>query len=278
MSPKRTLDELVLIYETEHTLVDIFCEGPSDHLLFKFFADAIDSKSVGVYSADQIEWPSELGSYGGHRARILFLSNVLSSRTLKGICVIDKDLDTIENRTPGNRNLIKSDYACTDMCGLETDDLWTFIYSRFNLTLSEDQLRSVFDACKHVFSIRFLRDEHCPGSTVAAADEILADASNFSISVGNYLERCRQLNGYDVRWDKVISGQSTLYQSLNGDFRDYINVHDLGKILAAIIRKLKSRSVSLAPNFIENHCCYVVMARRLFGYPLFSEISLRLTG
>jgi hypothetical protein len=278
MSPKRTLEELVLIYQTEPTLFDVFCEGPSDLLILKFFTDAIESKSTGVYSADQIEWPHELGSHGGHRSRIVFLSNALSSKTLKAICVVDKDLDTIENRTPNNTNLIKSDYANIDMYGLETDDLRTFIYSKFNLTVSEDQLASVFDACKRLFTIRFLRERHCPGSTIAPADDMLTDASSFAFSVDDYLERCRQLNGYDVRWNKVINEQDALYISLNGNFREYINVHDLGEILVAIIRKQKSKSVSLTPDFIAKHCGYVVMAQRLFGYPLFSDISTRLTG
>ena len=42
MIPKRTVAELILLYETEPSLIDVFCEGPSDTAILKFFAEAIN--------------------------------------------------------------------------------------------------------------------------------------------------------------------------------------------------------------------------------------------
>jgi hypothetical protein len=277
MIPKRTIDEFLLIYRVEPTLLDVFCEGPSDANVFKFFVDAFEKRAICVYSADQIEWPSDLGDHGGNRARLVFLSNEITSRALRSICVIDKDLDTIKDQTPGNSSLIKTDYANLNMYGLDPDDLRTFIYSRFNVSITDEQLASVFEACKHIFTTRFLKELHCVGSTIPSADDILTEPENVTFSKEKYLGRCRQLNGYDSRWNDVEQGQPSLFASLNGDFRDYINIHDLGEILVAAIRKLKSRSVTLTPDFIAKHCVYVLMAQRQFGYPLFSELSRRLT-
>jgi hypothetical protein len=276
MTPKRTLDELILICQTEPQLIDVFCEGPSDCSIFNFFAEAMGSKAA-VYAADQIEWPDDLDDDDGHRGRIVFLSNELSIRGLNGVCVVDSDLDTIANQTVGNGNLIKSDHACIDMYGLDADDLQALFYGAFNVSISVDQLAATFDACKHLFAIRFLRKQHCVGSRIASADEISADPAAFSFSVQSYLERCKQLNGYDVRWDSVIQQQNALYASLQGDFRDYINVHDLGTILAAIVRKLKSKAVYITPDFIAKHLAYFLMTQKRFGFPLFSELSTRLT-
>jgi hypothetical protein len=278
MTPKRTLEELILIYQTEAQLIDVFCEGPSDFSIFNFLADAAGSKTTAVYTADQIEWPDELDDFEGNRGRIVFLSNQLSARNLNGVCIVDKDLDTIVNQTADNGNLIKSDYACVDMYGLDTDDLQDFFWGTFNIKISAGQLAATFDACRHLFAIRFLRKKYCAGSRIANADEIMTDPTTFSFSVQAYLERCKQLNGYDVRWDSVIQHQNALYASLQGDFRDYINVHDLGEILATIIRKLKRRAVHIAPDFIVKHLVYFLITQRRFGYPLFSKLSMHLTG
>jgi hypothetical protein len=276
VTPKRTLEEIVLIYETERALVDLFCEGHSDAAVLKFFVEGREEVKTAVYDADQIEWPDEIGSEGGNRARMVFLSNALSSRGLKGICVIDKDLDTIKDKTATNGILLKTDYACLDMYGLEPDDLGTFIYSRFNIDMTDEDVRKILDACKHLFAIRFLREEHCAGSSIADVRRMISDGKNIEFAVDSYLERCKQLNGYDTRWDKVIEKEAETFDALNGDFRDYINVHDLGTMLAAIIRSIKSGSVSIETNFIERHCAYVILSLRNFGFPFFSQISSKL--
>lgn len=276
MTPKRTLDEILLIYQTERTLVDVFCEGPTDAAVIKFFVEGRDSAKTAVYDASQIEWPEEVGSEGGNRAKVVFLSNALSSRGLKGICVIDKDLDTIADKTATNSALLKTDYACLDMYGLEPGDLRTFIYSKFNIDMKDEDVSKIFDACKHVFVIRFLREVHCPGSSIADVRRMIADGKKVEFAVDTYLARCKQLNGYDARWDKVIEEEAATFSALNGDFRDYINVHDLGTMLASIIRAIKSNSVSLETNFVEKHCVYVILSLRNFGFPLFSHLSTRL--
>ncbi len=268
----------MLIYQTEPELLDVFCEGPSDKLVFSSFAEAVGTNRTAVYTAQHIEWPEEIGSQGGNRSKIVFLSRQLAAKAVRGICVIDKDLDEIEDQTALNDHLIKTDYSCTPMYGLETEDLQSLIYSRFNLSITSDQFSRVFEACKHIFAVRFLREKHCLGASVAPPAEIFTEPTSFTISVQRFLDRCKQVNGYDVRWDKVVQEHDALFASLRSDFRHYINVHDLGAILGSIIRALKSRSVSVAPDLIEKHCLYVLLSQKLFGYPLFGELSVPLTA
>jgi hypothetical protein len=274
--PKRTLEELLLIYQTEWTLIDVFCEGPGDHAILKSFVDAIQRRRTAVFDADQIEWPDGLSNEGGNRSRIVFLSKELSSRALHGICVIDRDLDTIEDHTPGNGCLLKTDYSSLDMYGFDRDDVSTYIYSTFNVSLDAAQVDQILEACKRLFVIRFLRERHAVGSSIADARRIISDEKNCTVGVKEYLQRCKQLNGYDARWDIINELEDGVFNGVGGDIRDHINVHDLGDILASIIRAIKSRSVSIDPNFIAKHCAYVLLTSRNFGYPLFSELSRRL--
>jgi hypothetical protein len=130
-----------------------------------------------------------------------------------------------------------------------------------------------------------LRGRASPASSVGCEhpelrDHIAArfsDAKKVEFAVDAYLERCKQLNGYDVRWDKILEGEAKTFSALNGDFRDYINVHDLGAILAAIVHAIKSRSVSIETNFVERHFAYVILSLRNFGFPFFSQLSSRLS-
>lgn len=212
----------------------------------------------------------------GERQLVFLMLVSFVTRDDKSIVYIDEP--ELSLNIKWQRRLISSILKLIDMYGLDTDDLRALVYSKFNLDISVNQLATVYDACKHIFTIRLLREKYCVGSTIPSANGILADSDIFSVSVGAYLDRCKQLNGYDVRWDRVVREQGALFASLQGDFRDYINVHDLGDILAAIIRKLKSRSVSLTADFAAKHFAYVLMAQCRFGFPLFSELSTRLTN
>ena len=161
------------------------------------------------------------------------------------------------------------------MYGLDSEDLGAFIYSTFNVELTSQQVECIFEACKRLFVIRFLRDKHAAGSSIAQPRRIMLDGGDVKIGV-KCLDRCKQLNGYDDRWTKIIECEEAFFQKLNGDFRDYINIHDLGDILAAVVRSLKRKSVAIESNFIAKHCAYVMLSSRNFGFPLFGELSRRL--
>lgn len=276
MAPRRTLEEVLLISEVESSLVDVFCEGLSDVQVLTFFVSAISGIRASVYSADQIEWPEDLSTFGGHRGKIVHLSQMLSSRGVNGICVVDRDLESIEPATDLNPNLLMTDYSCLNMCGLDEGDVREFIYSKYNVALSAAQLLSVFEACKHLFVARFLRDRFCAGASLPTAEKILVDPVSCEVSVGVFLDRCKQLNGYDVRWDKVSSNHEGVFKSLSGSFRDYINIHDLDRMLSTVVRSHKSKSTNIPTDFVGKHCIYVLIAQRMFGFPLFEQLSTRL--
>lgn len=277
MFPRRTVDEFILLYQTERNLADIFCEGPSDALIFKFFTSAFNKVAPAVYSADQIEWPEHSVPAGGNRGKIAALSQLLADGRLNGICIIDKDHDGIVEQTSRNSSLILTDYSCLEMYGLSVDDLQIFIYSNFNLSITDDHLANIFDACKHIFAVKYLREKYCAGSTVATVEYILDGASFDAFSIARYLDRCKQLNGYDARWETVLAELSNLIDSLNDDIRNYLNAHDLSELLGIIVRRMKSRSLSAPSAPILKHFSYALVAQRQFGYPLFEKLSTRLT-
>lgn len=276
MGAKRTVDEILLICETEPSLVDVFCEGAFDAGILDQFVGGLGAANTSVYFADQIEWPDELDDDGGNRKRVIFLSEQLSALAVNGICVIDRDLDTIQDATAVNANLLKTDYSCIDMYSLDVDDLVVLLYSRYNIVIEPEQIGQILDACKAIFSVRYLRDKHCAGASIATPEKIIQSAKELKFSVQNFLERCKQRNGYDSRWDHVFREQDELLRSMVEDIRCYINVHDFGEILSIIVRSLKSKSVSLEPEFLSRHLAYRMLSQSMFGFPLFSEISTRL--
>jgi hypothetical protein len=207
----------------------------------------------------------------------VYLSRKLAELQLRGTCVVDRDLDTIEDNTHGNANLVKTDYSCMEMYGLLDADLNAFVLATFNVTLSSDNLSAIFDACKQLFVIRYLREKYCVGASLPDAAEIVKyDEKGVAILTDTYLGRCRQVNGYDARWDKVANEWADRVGKLGNERRDYINIHDMGSVLAKVIRTMKKKSVAIDFHFLEKHCVYVVISRALYTDPMFKLIEAKL--
>lgn len=277
MLPKRSVAEIIFIAKTEGAINDVYCEGQLDRQVISAFSAHIGKNATLVCAAEQIEWPEEVGTYGGHRGRILYLSGKLASEGLRGTCVIDRDLDTIENTTEGNANLVKTDYSCMEMYGLLSDDLKAYLSATYNAAISDLVLKSVFEACRQLFVIRYLREKYCVGASLPKPNEIVELVENSVIILTDvYLDRCRQVNGYDPRWDKVSAEFKAVLSQLGAENRDYIHIHDMGSIMEKIIRKIKKGVVALEFHFLEKHCVYVIISRALYSDPIFKAIEARL--
>jgi len=166
-----------------------------------------------------------------------------------------------------------------EMYGLLEDDLVAYLSATFNVTFSKANLNTLFESCKQLFVIRHLREKYCVGASLPSSAEIVNyEEGTITIAIDAYLERCTQVNGYDPRWDKVISEYKDVLKTLGDEKRDYMNIHDLGAILAKIVRAIKRRAASVDSLFVEKHCVYVVISRALYSDSMFKSIETRLAA
>ena len=98
---RRKLDELVVRYQLEPSLNDVYVEGLTDKRIIQWFLDKsnLDTKNVAVYEIDTIDIPTDrlfaLELNNGNRSRVIFLAFELQS-LFEGslppvICIADKD-------------------------------------------------------------------------------------------------------------------------------------------------------------------------------------------
>jgi len=274
MLPKRTVSEIIFIAQTEQSLVDVYCEGPLDARVILSFARSTGHANTLVYPAELIEWPEDAATFNGHRGKVVYLSNKFTAMKLQGACVIDQDLDTIQNSSPENGNLLKTDFSCMEMYGLAEDDLSAYLSATYNVSISASTFSTIFAAIKLLFVIRFLRDKYCMGASLPPPVEIIAGTPDkLEIARDAYLDRCSQVNGYDNRWDKLRAAIQPELDSLGTEKRNYMNIHDLSAVLAKVIRLRKSKTVQLDPFFLERHCAYLIISRSLYSHPMFDRLT-----
>jgi hypothetical protein len=121
---KRTLQELLALYELEPSLKDVYVEGRSDYNLVKWFLDRKGKSDVRVHRIESVELPPELfktdnlQSKSNHDA-IILLSEVLSRRfsgcNLAVVCIADTDFDKHLKRCRKNAFLQYTDYTSFEM-------------------------------------------------------------------------------------------------------------------------------------------------------------------
>ena len=102
---RRTFDELVVRYELEPSICDIYVEGLIDKSLIEWFLNESDleTENITVYEIDTVDIPTnelfELGLNDANRSRLIVfaikLQTILKSQLPNVICIADKDFDDL---------------------------------------------------------------------------------------------------------------------------------------------------------------------------------------
>jgi hypothetical protein len=102
---RRTIAELLVRYELEPSLKDVFVEGPSDRTLVQLALKHCGAQErIQAYEIDTVEVPAVLlerrGLRDGNKGRLLALADELASRSGRDlqcsvVCLVDQDLDGV---------------------------------------------------------------------------------------------------------------------------------------------------------------------------------------
>ena len=121
--PRRELAELIVKYQLEPSLRDLYVEGPQDKALYQWYLEDIGCKDVAVYEIDSVEITQEItgrnGLGNGNRNRIMALALELDKRfptTLSYVkCIADRDFDFLLGLFISANHLLYTDYTSVDM-------------------------------------------------------------------------------------------------------------------------------------------------------------------
>lgn len=120
---RRTIDELVTRYILEPELRDIYVEGPSDKILFKWFLNKNECNNIEIYEINSIDINDDLintlGLQSGNRDRLVALSveleRFLPTSIKYVLCIADSDFDFLLGRKYGSRYLLYTDYTSIEI-------------------------------------------------------------------------------------------------------------------------------------------------------------------
>jgi hypothetical protein len=121
---KKTLEELLVRFDLEPSIADIYVEGPSDHDVLRWYLQTKGLTHIGVYTADSVDIPpsdfSRLGQdANSNRSWVVVLALLLeeecAGRTLRVACVADRDFDDYLQCLRTGRFLRYTDYTSLEM-------------------------------------------------------------------------------------------------------------------------------------------------------------------
>lgn len=161
--PERiSINALVSKSILEPNLKSILVEGPSDRWLVEWYLGLKSGNNPKVLEIDWVDVSAEkLKSQGlssGNRSRLIVLSKTLaeSSANPSILCIIDRDLDIIDNTNYENDYLVYTDYCCMEMFFANTDALERLFYTYFGKSTAFHfrWIENVFSICDQLFWIR----------------------------------------------------------------------------------------------------------------------------
>src|SRR5688572_4147071 len=129
--PRRTINDLQLLYSLERSVLDVYVEGPSDRLFLTWFIKKLDIQGVYIYWIDTVDVPKDLilerGLDNNAKGRVITLCMVLGE-LLGGCplpnvaCIVDNDLDVLLGLDEvGGECVLRTDFASLEMYAFNSD-------------------------------------------------------------------------------------------------------------------------------------------------------------
>ena len=290
---RRTLDELVVLYELEPGLRDLYVEGDTDLHFFRWFLRRAGLRDFRVYSIRSVHIEEHLlanhAMCGGNKARVLetarHLSSSLSAQNYRHAFVVDRDFDTVLGET---RNVVGglfvTDYSCLESYAYSSDTLQKF----FELHLYKDHelgrlLPSRWaEALLLMFSVRAVVQRAVWKRSWATAKRIpftpqctfVDHTLRFDLDM--HATKLLNKNAWPITKLAFVTEVRGIAKQLHADARNSLHGHDFLELLAHFARTLKVKAPYSADKTVARGLLTCLDHGQLCKEPLFSSLLSRL--
>jgi hypothetical protein len=161
MDLRRSIDEIIAIYDLEESVKDIYVEGSSDKSFFQWIIGSGIQSNSEIYAVDDIDVPDEiLDKYGldrgSNRNRVIAASIAIAQalpNCNNSMFIVDKDYASYLEERESSHLLRFTDYNSLELYCLNENvirKLLALVYGRFSSTLPgfyydmEQVLRSLY--------------------------------------------------------------------------------------------------------------------------------------
>jgi hypothetical protein len=248
MIVRRTIEELLVRYELEPGLRDIYVEGSFDREVIIRCSDRCSDRIVTVYEIDSVDVPvSLLNEYGlteGNKQRVIALSKVLSDIEANCLyrCLVDRDLDHWFGPLERIRGLVWTDHCAIELYFL-TDELLRDIVI-FAAKARIDNLAafkaSLIDALSLLYAVRLAdRDLGWSMKWISCDKHLSAVDSRVEFDEREYIKRLLMANGRYLSKATFEESMQGWRNRFYGDPRSHIRGHDFVEVLGWAIRAFR---------------------------------------
>jgi hypothetical protein len=206
----------------------------------RWFFRGIGSAAVIVYpilDAVEAEELSENNGEGGNRARVIELCKRLDAalpkdrRNVRGL--IDKDYSELLGTTPSGPFLLVTDFSCLECYSLDDDTLHKFSNVYLGMEIPLVCYQTIFEILKELFLFRAAKISLGNSSWVEGFTKLCSlQAGQVCFNSFEFAKRLVYASRGRMNEPEFRNRVEELRRISYGDFRHFINAHDLISILA----------------------------------------------
>lgn len=287
---RRTVAELVVRYELEPQLTDIYVEGPSDAALISWFLKR-HSRRWRVYSIQTVDVPTnlvrELGLDDGERGRILALSTVLERELrdvvgIRPLFIADRDLDYVLGSTrPVSTLCLLTDFTSMELYGYDEGVLEKLlaVFLRVRGITAREVMEALRPALVELFLIRAALYQGQTGIGIidGFTNCCTHRAGVVALDTKELVRRSINASRVSTRpmAETVLVVANQLKRKLPPDTRLAIHGHDFTRLLAWLLSSHVSGQQFRQEEVIRRALFICLEVADLEKYPLFIDLLHR---
>lgn len=240
------ISELLVKFELEPTLCDIFVEGAFDQEIVSRCFEFTNNAHKVVYAIDSVEVPDTLlmshNLTDGNKQRVLALAKELSTikEDCSYKCMVDKDLDHWLNNVEDIKRLVWTEYCSIDLYFFKEEILQDILVTTSKAKISNWSIyiKSLIKTFRIIFIIRLVDRKLSLNMKWIDLSKYLSKHENQIIfNDKDYITRLLNKNSFNDK-KEAFNNEIKIWEArLTGDPRLYCRGHDLISLLSWTIEK-----------------------------------------
>jgi hypothetical protein len=286
MTPeRRTLEELVLLYELESTLLDIYVEGDSDRDMIEWFLEEQDVREVTINTVEYVDVPADLalgkGFEDNNRGRLItvaeYLETQLGADFLRATCIVDGDFDLVYKRLNTRALLMLTDYTSMEMYCFNPRTLTKFLrlaIGNFPETGAQ-VIQAISPGLQDLFTVRMANQRVGWGLEQVSFEKCCdVDQGIVRLNLKEYVRRLLNKNNLMRRMAEFLQTIGECKIELSAEPRFQIHGHDFIELLTWYIKRHNGFG-HVRKDVVEKALYSSLEARSLAQEELFKNILKR---
>ena len=284
---RRTIAELIFLYEHEHSFRDIYVEGPTDRAFVAGVLRRTGIVDVAVREIDVIDVPAEqlteLQFTSGNRQRVIALAIVLERRTKvnlasRVICIADADA---ENEAARSRSalLLYTDVNSMPVYSFQEPYIqWYLDVQLLGFPKTAEQIiDSLVPILKQVAVVRRAMIKlGVSASPPSIEADCQVDGSAITFYLDRFVTRCLNKAGRADLLEAIHVETTSHDWLLPQDFQTWVNADDFLDLLHWLIVRHRRNSNTVPRNLLGRTLLLGIPISDAATWPLFGAVFSRL--